>query len=172
MITAGLYCMSVSETEPYCINHTGTATRVRCSSCDSPICVKCMKQSSVGMKCPECARLPKHARAAGSLPNYLAAAGACLAVAGLARSIVNAIGGSVFGFILPILIGYLCGSAALIAARHHRDRVIQASAAIGTFIGFVCAPFVFGATLATAFGPSALISATIASAFAGLRAGS
>lgn len=40
-----------------CVNHPGSHTRIRCSSCDSPICVQCMNQSAVGMKCPRCSQL-------------------------------------------------------------------------------------------------------------------
>jgi membrane associated rhomboid family serine protease len=41
---------------PTCYRHPDRETRLGCSSCERPICVECMRQGSVGQKCPECAR--------------------------------------------------------------------------------------------------------------------
>ena len=38
----------------YCYGHPKTATRLRCSRCDRPICGKCAIAASVGQHCPEC----------------------------------------------------------------------------------------------------------------------
>jgi membrane associated rhomboid family serine protease len=40
--------------ETYCYNHPKTATRLRCSRCDRPICGRCAIPASVGQHCPEC----------------------------------------------------------------------------------------------------------------------
>lgn len=37
-----------------CHRHPGRVTRLRCSSCDQPICVDCSHDASVGQKCPRC----------------------------------------------------------------------------------------------------------------------
>ncbi len=39
-----------------CYRHTDRETGVSCSSCGRPICPDCMTPTSVGMRCPECAR--------------------------------------------------------------------------------------------------------------------
>jgi membrane associated rhomboid family serine protease len=39
-----------------CYRHPGRETNVACSNCDRPICPDCMTSTSVGMRCPECAR--------------------------------------------------------------------------------------------------------------------
>ena len=39
-----------------CYRHPNRETGVRCSNCDRPICPDCMTSTSVGMRCPECAR--------------------------------------------------------------------------------------------------------------------
>jgi membrane associated rhomboid family serine protease len=39
-----------------CYRHPGTETGVSCSNCGRPICPDCMTTTSVGMRCPECAR--------------------------------------------------------------------------------------------------------------------
>jgi membrane associated rhomboid family serine protease len=39
-----------------CYRHPNRETGVSCSSCGRPICPECMTPTSVGMRCPECAR--------------------------------------------------------------------------------------------------------------------
>jgi membrane associated rhomboid family serine protease len=39
-----------------CYRHPSRETGVSCSSCGRPICTDCMTPTSVGMRCPECAR--------------------------------------------------------------------------------------------------------------------
>jgi membrane associated rhomboid family serine protease len=39
-----------------CYRHPNRETGVACSSCGKPICPDCMTPTSVGMRCPECAR--------------------------------------------------------------------------------------------------------------------
>src|SRR2546421_7209886 len=39
-----------------CYRHPSRETGVSCSNCGRPICPDCMTTTSVGMRCPECAR--------------------------------------------------------------------------------------------------------------------
>lgn len=39
-----------------CYRHSGRETGVSCSNCGRPICPDCMTSTSVGMRCPECAK--------------------------------------------------------------------------------------------------------------------
>src|SRR5688500_7065265 len=39
-----------------CYRHPDRETGVSCSACARPICPDCMTTTSVGMRCPECAR--------------------------------------------------------------------------------------------------------------------
>src|SRR5215210_6088647 len=39
-----------------CYRHPKRETGVSCSNCGRPICPDCMTSTSVGMRCPECAR--------------------------------------------------------------------------------------------------------------------
>src|SRR3954468_18485500 len=39
-----------------CYRHPSRETGVSCSNCGRPICPECMTSTSVGMRCPECAR--------------------------------------------------------------------------------------------------------------------
>jgi len=43
-------------TIPVCYRHPGRHTRLRCASCNRPICPECSVDTPVGQKCPECAR--------------------------------------------------------------------------------------------------------------------
>ncbi len=50
-----------------CYRHSGRETGVSCSSCGRPICPDCMTPTSVGMRCPECARERTKVHTAASL---------------------------------------------------------------------------------------------------------
>ncbi|BBL78211.1 hypothetical protein RxyAA322_00650 [Rubrobacter xylanophilus] len=68
-----------------CYRHPDRETRVSCATCGRPICTDCMVPTDVGIKCPEDAKLPRHARAGAMRPRQLAKsllAGAGVALAG------------------------------------------------------------------------------------------
>ena len=46
----------------HCYRHPDRETRVSCATCGRPICTECMRQTEVGIKCPDDARLPRGAR--------------------------------------------------------------------------------------------------------------
>jgi membrane associated rhomboid family serine protease len=58
-----------------CYRHPSRETGVSCSACGRPICPDCMTPTSVGMRCPECARdrtkvkTPRSWRTSGSTPS-------------------------------------------------------------------------------------------------------
>jgi membrane associated rhomboid family serine protease len=51
-----LQMMEASATTRTCYRHPDRETGVSCSNCGRPICPDCMTSTSVGMRCPECAR--------------------------------------------------------------------------------------------------------------------
>ena len=75
-----------------CVCGSGQETTLRCSKCDRPICSKCMVQTPVGARCPECARLYK-------LPTYSVSSGYYL------RAVV-------ISLVLAVAIGFVWGLAA------------------------------------------------------------
>lgn len=94
-----------------CVNHPAEQTRVSCSACGDPICPRCMRSSAVGQKCPDCARVPRSARALGRPVHYVRALGAGLplAIAG-GIALMQVIAMIRFGtLILSALLGYLIG---------------------------------------------------------------
>jgi hypothetical protein len=46
----------------HCYRHPRRETRISCATCGRPICTECMRQTAVGIKCPEDAQLPRGAR--------------------------------------------------------------------------------------------------------------
>jgi len=52
-----------------CYRHPNRETGVRCSNCERPICPDCMTSTSVGMRCPECARQTTSVRTMRSTTN-------------------------------------------------------------------------------------------------------
>ncbi len=55
----------------HCYRHPRRETRVSCATCGRPICTECMRQTEVGIKCPDDARLPRGARAGVMKPNQI-----------------------------------------------------------------------------------------------------
>src|SRR2546423_1443070 len=86
-----------------CVNHPDRFTRVRCSSCERPICPRCMRESAVGMKCPDCARQPRRATRPGSVGRYAAAAAAGTGTSALIGAVLLFGGIGLFGILVPLL---------------------------------------------------------------------
>lgn len=96
----------------HCYRHPNRETRVSCATCGRPICTECMRQTEVGIKCPEDAQLPRGARAGVMKTNQILKsllAGAAVAVVGI--PIVFAIFQIGFlTFILSGVAGYAAGT--------------------------------------------------------------
>jgi membrane associated rhomboid family serine protease len=63
-----------------CYRHSSRETGVSCSSCGRPICPDCMTPTSVGMRCPECARERTKVRTIRSLPRTAVVTQALIAI--------------------------------------------------------------------------------------------
>lgn len=98
--------MEVQQT--FCVNHPKTETRVRCSNCDDPICVKCMVNSSVGQKCRKCGKVEYRAGVGG--PKRYLAAGAGLFTAAVVQVGLMIMPLGMLGFFVPLIVGYITGS--------------------------------------------------------------
>ena len=64
-----------------CTYHPDVETNLRCGKCGQPICPKCMVQTPVGARCPDCAKLYKLPTYRISTKYYLRAAGTALGMA-------------------------------------------------------------------------------------------
>lgn len=108
--------MSV-DSEPsavlHCANHPDVETRLRCSRCGKPICVRCVYQTPVGGRCKECAQIRKSPVMLVSPARYAKAASYGLAAALIGGTIWASVGSMLFGLggLLVIALGYLVGEA-------------------------------------------------------------
>jgi hypothetical protein len=82
-----------------CKRHPANQTRLRCQSCDDPICPQCLVQTPVGQKCPTDAKLPRSSRAMGTPRQVGRAIGAAVGVA--------VVGGLALGFVVGLTGGFL-----------------------------------------------------------------
>ncbi len=116
----------------YCYKHTETETALQCGSCDRPICVKCVVQHPVGIRCQECARARKIPVLDVTPSYYARAVAAAVGVGGVFVLLV--VGSSLLplgfiGFYLRLLalvgLGYVMGSAVSQAVNRKRGRGLQ-----------------------------------------------
>jgi hypothetical protein len=109
-----------------CYRHPERETAVSCSDCGRPICTDCMVYSPVGIKCPECARLPRSARVRIK-PDRLALAIAAAALGGVAMGfgiLLLQSAGLFFALIVGWLIGIAMGELVLSASGRFRTPTI------------------------------------------------
>ncbi len=133
--------MSSSETGValHCAIHRGTETSLRCGSCGTPICPKCLVMTPVGAKCPTCAR-PRLQSAFVLTPFDVIVA----VIGSIAGGVVLGIIGSIvlrFAPIASILFPMICGlgCSALVQRVTPRKRGVplKIAAALGVVIAFL-----------------------------------
>ncbi|MHB0981379.1 MAG: B-box zinc finger protein [Thermoleophilia bacterium] len=127
-----------------CANHPGRETLVSCSSCGKPLCTDCMVYSPVGIKCRECARLPKSARLAFGPDRWARAAAAAVigggAVGFVYYLLLSAVGFFFLAFLVGAGIGYVITEIVLRSVRHLRGKETALMAVLGTIWAFVAPP--------------------------------
>ncbi len=132
---------SPQEAPLHCYRHPGVETLLRCGRCGQPICVRCIVQTPVGARCPDCARLRRLPTYQVSLANYLVAGGLALGLGlglGVAWTLFIA-----FFFRLGLLllvgglgVGYIIGEVTSLAVNRKRGAGLQAIAALGTVLSY------------------------------------
>jgi hypothetical protein len=143
-----------------CAYHPGRLTMVTCSDCGKPLCPDCMVFSAVGIKCRECAKMPRSSRVTlkqGRLLRAIAAGlGAGTAVGFAYYYILGA--GRFFFFIFFVAagIGYLVGEAVRRASGYYRGLQTAIVAAVSTVWAFVLPP-VISTFWSTGFGWNAVV---------------
>jgi hypothetical protein len=133
-----------------CANHPNVETGVSCSNCGKPICPDCMVPAAVGIKCRECARMPRSARAT-MRPERVARAVAAAFGAGTAMGVVLAFAGGAglgfFTFIVGYGVGLLAGRATVRGAGYRQGPVTGWIAAGGAAWAYVIAGVVISASV-------------------------
>lgn len=131
----------------YCYRHPSRETRVSCATCGRPICTECMKQTAVGIKCPEDAKLPRGARAGVMKTNQLLKsllAGAAVAILGiLVVFAIFQIGA--LSLILSGAAGYGAGTLVHRAGGRNGGTLAMAISGVAVFLAFT--PFLVPALL-------------------------
>jgi hypothetical protein len=136
--------MSAIEEEqiPRCANHPTVETLVSCSSCEKPICPDCMVHAPVGVKCRDCARMPRSAlvrlKPAKAARAIAAAAGTAVAL-GIALAALSGSGFGFFGFILAFGVGVLMAEVVTRTSGYYRGRESGAIAAAACILAYVVA---------------------------------
>lgn len=127
-----------------CANHPKRETYVSCSTCGKPICPDCMVYSPVGIKCKECARLPRSARVVFGPDRWARSLAAALVGGGVVGFVyyllLSAVGFFFLAFLVGAGIGYVIGEMVLRAARFYRGVEPAAIAVAGTIWAFVFPP--------------------------------
>lgn len=129
-------------------------TAIACSACERPVCTDCMVTTPVGMKCPECAKLPARARAA--VPPVKLAAGC--AVAGACAGAIVVAAPYVFqlafvSLFVAYALGILSTEAVRRAAGGFRDVTLARVTTMAVGVGFFL-PLVLDAIDRGAFTPN------------------
>lgn len=130
--------------EQPCTNHPNRTTYVSCSACGKPLCPDCMVFSAVGVKCRECASMPRSARVRLKSHRLLAAVaaglGAGTAVGFVYYYILGAGGFFFLIFFVAMGIGWLVGEAVLRASGYYHGKRTAVIAMISTVWAFVVPP--------------------------------
>lgn len=150
----------------HCYRHPNRETRVSCATCGRPICTECMRQTDVGIKCPEDAQLPRGARAGVmKTDQILKSVLAGVAVAALGIPLVFAIFQIGFlTFILSGVAGYGAGTLVHRAGGRNGGPLAMTISGVAVFIAFT--PFLAPALLAGNLPFFVLLPALLAAAIA------
>jgi hypothetical protein len=141
--------MSNSETPIVrCARHPDVETTLRCGKCGTPICPRCMVQTPVGARCPDCAGLKKLPTFRVSGSYYLRAGGAALVtavVAGLIWGLINNFIAFVYiNLLLAGGVGYVIAEAMGFSANRKRGRWLAMIGGIAVVLAYLVNIFTFG----------------------------
>ena len=134
-----------------CATHPDVETNLRCGKCGKAICPRCMVQTPVGARCPDCAkqyRLPTYSISSGY---YLRAAGAALGMAvvcGLAWGVIaNLILGFIpiiLSFVIAGIVGWGIGEVVGMAVNRKRGRGLAVIGGAAVVVAYVINVLTFG----------------------------
>ena len=121
-----------------CARHPDIETELRCGKCEQPICPKCLVQTPVGARCPQCAALKKLPVFEVSRIFYIRAIAAGLFSAAVLGFIWPYI--PVSGFLLffiALAVGYVIGEAISLSVNRKRGPGLQVIAGVSVAVCYV-----------------------------------
>ena len=135
-----------------CATHPDVETNLRCGKCGKPICPKCLVQTPVGARCPDCAKPYKLPTFQVTTRYYLRAAGTALGMAivcGLVWGVIIGLLHIVYlNFLLAPGTGYAIGEVVSLSVNRKRGTGLAVVAGIAVAISYVVSLFSpWGATL-------------------------
>lgn len=139
-----------------CARHPSDETRLRCASCDTPICPRCAVEAPIGMRCPDCGRASR----AGGLrrrPDQIArAAGVAVLGAVLGGAIIGGVRLllPIGGLIAAYLVGLQIGQRVRAAASGNTVDAVRVAALTGALGSAAVAEVVLAIAGGGAFGVS------------------
>ena len=118
----------------FCYRHPDIETRLRCSRCENPICVKCAIKTPTGYRCPDCVRSQQKIFETATATDYVVA----ITLAGF-LSLIGSFIASAVGFftifIAPVA-GVIIAETVRWATRRRRSKLLfqltTAAAAAGS----------------------------------------
>jgi hypothetical protein len=130
------------EDATYCARHPETETYLRCGRCGTPICPRCLVQTPVGARCPDCAHRTRIPTLEVGLLDLVKAYGAAM-VSGAAV-------GAVWAFVVRELfafglfasvgigfgIGWVISEAIGAATNRKRGPAVQGAAVYGAIVAY------------------------------------
>jgi hypothetical protein len=138
-----------------CATHPEVETNLRCGKCGKPICPRCMVQTPVGARCPDCARMYKLPTYRVPTAYYLRAAGAALGMAVVSGIVWGVINNFVPFFYLNLIlaagVGYAIGEVVSLSVNRKRGRWLAVISGIAVIISYLVNIFSFGGIPFSAF---------------------
>lgn len=128
-----------------CATHPDVETNLRCGKCGKPICPRCLVQTPVGARCPDCAKLYKLPTYRVSTKYYLRAAGTALGMAVVCGVMWGVVGGLLpffyFNLLLGPAVGYAIGEVVSLSVNRKRGRGLATIAGIAVAVSYLVTIF-------------------------------
>ena len=122
-----------------CARHPDVETGLGCSRCGTGICPRCMVQTPVGARCPDCAQVRRIPTYNLGRQTFVMAIGAALVggiAVGIAWAFFNVITYIFFGVLAALAIGFAVGELVSLASKRRAGPPLQAIAIGGVVIAY------------------------------------
>lgn len=150
-----------------CVNHPRRETMVHCGKCDRPICVQCMIQTPVGMRCRECAQLRRLPQFDVDAPTLVRSGGGGLVAATLAWLLVSFV--SYLSFFAAMLVGFAVAAAMSPLAKRRTSRLLEfvavSTVVAGLFIAYYARFALFGGPPLDRLGTTGIVIPLVLASF-------
>ena len=124
-----------------CATHPKIETNLKCGKCGKSICPKCLVQTPVGARCPDCAKLYKLPTYRVSSKYYLRAIGTVLGMAIVSGVVWGVIESLIPFFFLNLLlgagVGYAIGEVVSLSVNRKRGKGLAVIGGIALGISYV-----------------------------------